>query len=162
MHHASVALLPSLLLLVALPAHAGESPYNPGAPSNSDADKKIPRSYYCTAQGIGESKWYVTGFEPAPCSGTPQCLAFQGDASGAFTQYMNATYGRNKVMYAHCTVGESKGLRPSWERMQPEPRFKQTVHVNWSYGQVIAPASSNAAAPSSSAVAMNTAPAAGY
>jgi len=92
-------------------------------------------AYYCTAKGNGESKLYVTGFEAAPNFGTPQYQTFELDAGQAFIQYMNATYGQRKLMYPHCTVGESKALRPSWDQMQPDPRFKETVHVNWRYGQ---------------------------
>lgn len=133
MHHASVSVVATFALIGALPAYSGESPYNPGAPSNSEVLKKTPMSYYCTAQGNGESTWYVTGFEAAPGFGTPAYPTFEGNSSQAFTQYMYRTYGRNKVMYPHCTVGESKSLRPSWEQMQSEPRFKQTVHVNWRF-----------------------------
>ncbi len=140
MRSASVSVLFLLALVATLPAMAGESPYNPGKPSNSEEVKKIPNSYYCTAQGNGESTWYVTGFEPAPHFGTPQYQTFQADSSSAFTDYTNATYGRNRVLYAHCTVGPTESLRPSWDQMQHDSRFKETVHVNWRHGQSAAPA----------------------
>jgi hypothetical protein len=140
MRYTSVSLLSSLAFIMTCPVVAGESPYNPGAPSQSEVLKKMPNSYYCTAQGNGESKWYVTGFEPAPNFGTPQYETFNADTSVAFTEYMYATYGRNRVMYPHCTSGPSEKLRPSWEQMQHEPRFKETVHVNWRYGESAAPA----------------------
>ena len=140
MRYASVSLLSSLVFIATPPAMAGESPYNPGAPSQSEVLSKMPNSYYCTAQGNGESKWYVTGLEHAPNFGTPQYQTFQADSSVAFTEYMNATYGRNRALYAHCMAGPSESLRPSWEQMQHDPRFKETVHVNWRYGQSAAPA----------------------
>jgi hypothetical protein len=133
----------SLILVTATSAFGGESPYNPGAASQSSELAKMPHSYYCTAQGNGESKWYVTGFEDAPGFGTPQYKTFEGDTSQAFTQYMSATYGARKMMYAHCTIGPSKTLRPSWEQMQADPRFKEIVHVNWHYEQPAAPAASS-------------------
>jgi hypothetical protein len=141
MNRVSVSLLTSLVLAATLPALAGESPYNPGAPSNSSVLAKIPVSYYCSAQGNGESKGYVTGFEAAPGFETPEYKAFQANASQAFTQYMYATYGQRKVLYPHCTVGSSESVRPSWEQMQHDPRYKETVHVNWHYGQADKPAS---------------------
>lgn len=134
MHRKSVSLLSSLAL-VASAALAGESPYRPGAPSNAEVLRQMPMSYYCTAQGNGESKWYVTGFETAPSFGTPRYQTFQGDSSQAFTQYMNTTYGRARILYPHCTAGPSKSLRPSWEQMQHDPRYKETVHVSWRFGQ---------------------------
>ena len=143
MRLASLSFLFPLVLIATAPALAGESPYNPGAPSQSSELSKMPMSYYCTAQGNGESKWYVTGFEVAPGYGTPQERTFAGDASLAFTQYMNATYGQRKVMYPHCTVGPSTSLRPSWEQMQASPRFKETVHVTWRYDQSTPPAASD-------------------
>ena len=142
MHRATMSLLGSLILVAAIPTLAGESPYNPGAASTASVLAKTPMSYYCTAQGNGESKWYVTGFESAPNMGTPEFGKFEGSASQAFTLYMNATYGARTMMYAHCTVGASQGLRPSWEQMQADPRFKETVHVNWRFGQD-APAASS-------------------
>lgn len=138
MRHASV-LLSSLALVTAAPVFAGESPYNPGAPSSSEVLKQTPMSYYCTAQGNGDGKWYVTGFEPAPGFGAPQYLTFEAKASQAFQQYMKATYPR--AMYAHCSAGASKSLRPSWEQMQQNPGYKETVHVNWHYDQSGAAAS---------------------
>lgn len=140
MHSTSVSLLSSLILLAAVPAFSGESPYNPGAAPNSSVTK--PMSYYCTAQGNGESKWYVTGFESAPNVGASDLPIFQGNASVAFTEYMKATYAR-KALYAHCVVGESQGLRPSWEQMQANPLYKETVHLNWRYEKTAAPAAGN-------------------
>jgi len=44
----------------------------------------------------------------------------------------------------HCAVGPSESVRPSWEQMQHDPRYKETVHVNWHYGQAGKPASNTA------------------
>jgi hypothetical protein len=132
------------LVLVAIPAFAGESPYNPGAPPSSAVIAKTPVSYYCTAQGNGESKWYVTGFEEGPHMGTPEFQTFQSDVSQAFMQYMKATYSARKVIYAHCTVGVSQSLRPSWDQMQQNPGYKETVHLDWRYEKAATPATGNA------------------
>ena len=70
MRPASMSFLAPLVLVVAVPALAGESPYNPGAAPTPP----MAQSYYCTAQGIGDGKWYVTGFEDAPASNTPEYL----------------------------------------------------------------------------------------
>jgi hypothetical protein len=134
-----MSFLAPLVLVATVPALAGESPYNPGAAPTPP----MAQSYYCTAQGIGDGKWYVTGFEDAPASDTPESKTFAGNASQAFTEYMRATYGTRKMMYPHCVVGPTEGMRPSWEQMQANPRFTETVHVSWHYGQEAAPAASS-------------------
>jgi len=138
MCHTLVSLLPVLLFVAALPANAGESPYNPGGASNPAGQAKAVKLtvkdyvYYCESRSLDGTTEYRTDIFPEP---SPHTQAFIGAASQAWHQHMDETVGRNKTV-GNCYEGPTSTAKPAWEQAWKQQAMgrKPPVHVDWHFG----------------------------
>jgi len=127
---ASLLASASVVLLATGTATAGESPYNPNGNANS-----APKSYayYCTAQSIDNTTWYITsGVAAEPGTGKYD-PTFIGPVGAAWGNYLTSTVGPHKVMYAHCTEGMSAAAQTAWENDSKRTGFAHIVTIDWQY-----------------------------
>src|SRR5262245_53955977 len=127
---ASLLASASVLLLASGTVTAGESPYNPGGSGKSTP---TTYAYYCTAQSIDNTTWYITsGIASQPVT-EKYDPSFTGTVSTAWGNYLTSTLGPRKAMYAHCTEGNTTAAQSAWDNESKRSGFAHIVKLDWNY-----------------------------
>jgi hypothetical protein len=128
---ATVVALSAILALATV--QAGESPYNPGAPSNAETIAKIKFVYFCRSDSADGKTFYMTDASPEPVPWQPELIRAIDVGWG---DYLTKIYGARNVRYPHCNEGTEPAFHDLIKSFtdQANALHKQIVKVDWHYG----------------------------